>query len=275
VTLDRDEIGAVPVEARPTGLKRKLQMVFQNPDSTLNPSHSVGYSIARAVRRLKGLAPGAARREPKGSLESSSSFPNLHRENRPSFPAVRSSGSRSRRALAAIRMWWWPTSRFLRSMCRSGSHHQPSFRTAGRARRSLIFISHDLAVVRYLADDVAVMYLGKVVESGPADACSRRPGTPTPRHCSPRAGARSRPPPCAHHFGGNAFARKRHRLPVRLALPRKLGAICDEAPPATQHGTDGHRIACHIPLVDLTRLDAAGPPRGPAVSYPTLHSAAA
>ena len=57
VTLDGVEVGALAVDARSPALKRKLQMVFQNPDSTLNPSHTVGYAIGRALRRLQGRAP--------------------------------------------------------------------------------------------------------------------------------------------------------------------------------------------------------------------------
>jgi ABC-type glutathione transport system ATPase component len=49
VTLDGVEVGTVAIEARSSALKRKLQMVFQNPDSTLNPSHTVGYAIGRAL----------------------------------------------------------------------------------------------------------------------------------------------------------------------------------------------------------------------------------
>ncbi|HYB40415.1 MAG TPA: oligopeptide/dipeptide ABC transporter ATP-binding protein, partial [Candidatus Methylomirabilis sp.] len=57
------EVGQLRVEARPFVLRRALQMVFQNPDSTLNPSHSVGYAIGRALRRLRGLSPEERARE--------------------------------------------------------------------------------------------------------------------------------------------------------------------------------------------------------------------
>src|SRR5262249_60875084 len=51
VELDGTEVGSARVESRPLTLKRTIQMVFQNPDSTLNPSHRVGYAIGRAFRR--------------------------------------------------------------------------------------------------------------------------------------------------------------------------------------------------------------------------------
>ena len=61
VSVEGVDISAVPVERRPQGVKRKLQMVFQNPDSTLNPSHSVGFAIVRSLRRLKRLGGRQAR----------------------------------------------------------------------------------------------------------------------------------------------------------------------------------------------------------------------
>src|SRR2546427_3225559 len=52
------EVASVRVESRSLTLRRTIQMVFQNPDSTLNPSHSAGYAIGRAVRRLRRMAGG-------------------------------------------------------------------------------------------------------------------------------------------------------------------------------------------------------------------------
>src|SRR5208282_5061805 len=55
VSVEGLDIGGVPVERRAQNVKRKLQMVFQNPDSTLNPSHSVGFAIERSLRQLKNM----------------------------------------------------------------------------------------------------------------------------------------------------------------------------------------------------------------------------
>ena len=62
VALDGSDIGGIRVEDRTSAVKGKLQMVFQNPESTLNPSHSVGFAIERSLRRLKSLT-GASMRE--------------------------------------------------------------------------------------------------------------------------------------------------------------------------------------------------------------------
>ena len=63
VQLEGIEVATTRVESRPLALKRTIQMVFQNPDSTLNPSHSVGYAIGRALRRLRRLSGSEAARE--------------------------------------------------------------------------------------------------------------------------------------------------------------------------------------------------------------------
>ncbi len=96
VTLDGEEIGGLRVEARPVRLKRKLQMVFQNPDSTLNPSHRVGYAVARALRRLKGLRPAAAAREALELFEVVKLSPELAQR----MPHQLSGGQKQRVALA-------------------------------------------------------------------------------------------------------------------------------------------------------------------------------
>src|SRR5262245_39190292 len=56
VSLGGKEISKIAVEERDAAIKRAIQMVFQNPDSTLNPSHSIGYVMSRAIRKLRGLS---------------------------------------------------------------------------------------------------------------------------------------------------------------------------------------------------------------------------
>jgi len=264
VTLDGEEIGSTPVEARPAALKRKLQMVFQNPDSTLNPSHAVGYSVARAVRRLRGLAPREAWREAGRLL----SVVKLQPEFVNRKPSQLSGGQKQRvaiaRALAGnpeVVVADEPVSALDVSV-QAAIINLLSELQAERAA-SLIFISHDLAVVRYLADHVAVMYLGKVVEFGPVDAVFAPPYHP---YTEALLSAVPEPDP----------DRRQDRIILEGSLPsaidvpkgcpfasrchRKLGEICETTPPPAHQLADGHRIACHIPADELTRLQTAGLP---------------
>jgi peptide/nickel transport system ATP-binding protein len=115
---------------------------------------------------------------------------------------------------------------------------------------TLVFISHDLSVVRYLADHVAVMYLGSVLEHGPVDQVFTPPYHPVHRGLAGgRSGARSRPRRRARRAAGHDSARARGaaRLPAATRCLRKVGAICDDTPPPVQRLPGEHRIACHIP----------------------------
>jgi peptide/nickel transport system ATP-binding protein len=136
---------------------------------------------------------------------------------------------------------------------------------------SYLFISHDLSVVRHLADRVAVMYLGQIMETGSTSQVFAPPyhpytealvsAVPVPdptvvqeriRLDGPVPGAGNLLPGC----------------PFQSRCPRKLGSICEtEAPPVRVAG-EGHTIRCHVPLADLARF-------GPVIELPpTLDTAA-
>ena len=129
---------------------------------------------------------------------------------------------------------------------------------------TLIFISHDLAVVRYLADHVAVMYLGAVAEFGPVERVFAPPW-----HPYTEALLSAVPVPDPDAVGGRIVlegavprATERPRgCPFATRCPRKVGAVCDDTPPPVQRLADGHRLVCHIPAAELQRLQSmiAGP----------------
>ena len=178
-TLGGTEIGGRPVDARPVALRRQIQMVFQNPDSTLNPSHTVGHAIVRALRRLRGLGAAAARREAEQLL----AVVKLPPEFVGRKPHQLSGGQRQRvaiaRALAGdpdVIVADEPVSALDVSVQAAIVNLLSELQTDRGA--TLVFISHDLAVVRYLADHVAVMYLGKIVEFGPVEAVFSPPYHP-------------------------------------------------------------------------------------------------
>src|SRR5206468_797705 len=179
VVLDGAEVGQIAVDRRPAALRRKLQMVFQNPDSTLNPSHTVGYAVGRALRRLRRLSPAEARRETARLLDVVKLPPELVARK----PHQLSGGQKQRvaiaRALAGdpdIILADEPVSALDVSVQAAIINLLTELQAARGA--TLVFISHDLAVVRYLADSVAVMYLGRVVEFGRASEVFAPPWHP-------------------------------------------------------------------------------------------------
>jgi peptide/nickel transport system ATP-binding protein len=123
---------------------------------------------------------------------------------------------------------------------------------------TLIFISHDLSVVRYLADRVAVMYLGKIVEFGEVEDVFLPPYHP---YTESLLSAVPIPDPDLKQkriiLEGNLPSVRNipAGCPFATRCPRKIGEICDTTPPPERRTPTGHRIACHIPLEELNRVD--------------------
>ena len=133
-----------------------------------------------------------------------------------------------------------------------------------RAREgaSYLLISHDLDVIAYLADEIAVMYLGEIVEIGPTEAVYNLPSHPYTEALisaipepDPTSGkqrillegdvpsARDLPQGCRFH----------------TRCPRKIGAICENEAPPLRDASDGHVIRCHIPIDELVALQSQPP----------------
>ena len=266
-TLGGTEIGRRPIDARPVALRRQLQMVFQNPDSTLNPSHTAGHAIVRALRRLRGLGTAAARREAE-RLFTVVKLPPEFVERK---PHQLSGGQRQRvaiaRALAGnpdVIVADEPVSALDVSV-QAAIVNLLSELQADRGA-TLVFISHDLSVVRYLADHVAVMYLGQIVEFGPVEAVFSPPYHPVHGGAAlRRADPRSRG---AARRGSSWRGRSRAPRSGRPAARSAPAAPARSARSATtrRHPEQilgrGHRLACHIPAEELSRLQtiSASPP---------------
>ena len=246
---------------------RAIQMVFQNPDSTLNPAWSAGAILGRAVNRLGGLR-GAARRARVEDLARRVRVEPQHLEAK---PGELSGGQKQRIAIArafagspTLVICDEPASALDVSVQASILNLLAELQASGGI--SYIFISHDLAVVRYLSDRIAVMYLAELMEIGGAEAVF----TP-PQH--PYTEALMSAIPTID------FAHPRRRIPLRGAVPslsappsgcrfhtrchRMLGAVCIEQEPPWQDVGEGHAYRCHIPadeLCDLQVAAAAGDP---------------
>jgi peptide/nickel transport system ATP-binding protein len=252
------------IDEREEKLIQELQMVFQNPDSTMNPSYTVGHQISRPMLRFKTRSKGEVRGEVIKLLESMRLGENYYDR----LPRQLSGGEKQRvgiaRALASypeLVLCDEPVSALDVSVQAAILNLllevQQEFNT------TLIFIAHDLSVVRFFSDQVAVMYLGQIMEIGPADAIYAPPYHP---YTEALLSAVPIPDPTVQQkhirlegavpsaMNPPSGCRFHTRCPRREMLPDG-GAICETEIPPWREAADGHRIFCHIPLETLETFD--------------------
>ena len=168
VVFDHEAIQSLPVERRPVKTISSIQMIFQNPFDTLNPSYSVGSQIVRTLERFRVGANDAERRDTMLGLLDLVKLPRAfaHRS-----PRQLSGGQKQRigvaRAFAGrprVIIADEPMSALDVSVQAAISELLMNLQR--ESKTTMVFISHDLSVVRYLADRTVVMYLGHIVEMG-------------------------------------------------------------------------------------------------------------
>ncbi|MBT8408902.1 MAG: ATP-binding cassette domain-containing protein, partial [Alphaproteobacteria bacterium] len=171
VYLDGQNIGDVPIEDRSTKNVADVQMVFQNPFDTLNPSMTVGRQIIRA---LEIFQIGRNEKERRQRMLELLDLVKLPREFAGRMPRQLSGGQKQRvgiaRAFAGdarIVVADEPVSALDVSV--QAAVTDLLMEIQREHKTTLLFISHDLSIVRYLSDRVMVMYLGHVVELGSTD----------------------------------------------------------------------------------------------------------
>ncbi|MGQ0677181.1 MAG: ABC transporter ATP-binding protein, partial [Rhodospirillales bacterium] len=256
--LGEADLAKLPVDKRPRDLRRRIQMVFQNPDSTLNPSHSVEFALTRPLRVLRGLGRADARREVGRLMEQVQ----LPAELLGRMPHQLSGGQRQRVAIARA-LAGQPD---LVVADEPVSALDVSVQAAilnllsdllQQSHIGLIVISHDLALVRHMADWVAVMYLGRIVEYGPADLVFQPPYHPYTEAllaAAPKPDPDQGPPKVVLTGAMPSSTQAIAGCPFASRCPRKLGPVCEAEPPPVRR-FDEHWIACHI---DLPPAAAAG-----------------
>nr|WP_042297387.1 ABC transporter ATP-binding protein [Paraburkholderia bannensis] len=263
------ELDGQPLAARLTQRSaqalRALRIVFQHPDASLNRALPVNRLVGRALARAESerTSTGADNAPRIASLLDAVRVPLRYLNAR---ARQLSGGLKQRVAIAQafageprVVICDEPTSAL------DVSVQAAILNLLARLQRergvSYLFISHDLDVVRYLADRVMVLYAGHVVESGPAHAVLGGPCHPYTETLLNAGSAVKENPARAAAISAAPYSGSGCVFSGRC--PRKLGAICDEtAPPFAADAlaeASSHRIRCHIPASELRVLQHATP----------------
>jgi peptide/nickel transport system ATP-binding protein len=242
---------------RPTADKRSIQMVFQNPDSALNRGWTVRRILGRSVNKLTGLK-GKAATERVDKLAESLRLTQRHLDLK---PRQLSGGLKQRVAIARafagdpkIVVADEPTSALDVSV--QAAILNVLSELQAKSRTSYLLISHDLGVVRYLADRIAVMYLGRIMEVGDSESVFKGPNHPYTEallsavpsldgEARTRIRLEGEVPSPANPPSGCVF---------HTRCPRMIPGLCEVTEPPLAEVEPGHLMSCHIPLEELRAL---------------------
>lgn len=234
------------------GSPETIQMIFQDPFSSLNPKLKVGTSIAEA---LKLSQPKRTKSEIQKATTEALELVGLNAEHASRFPHEFSGGQRQRIAIARalithpkVLVCDEPVSALDVSV---QSHILNLMRDIQKERNmSYLFISHDLHVIGYMSDSIAVMYFGRIVEYGSREAILTKPSHPYTKILMDTAPKT-----------GTAFHREYQALqgepPNPLAPPTGCAFhprcpykkdICSERSPELRISSCGHQVACHFDM---------------------------
>ncbi len=254
ILLDNRNIEQVPIEKRDAGTIADVQMVFQNPFDTLNPSMTVGRQIIRALEVFDIGNSDADRRQRMLELLDLVKLPRAFAER---MPRQLSGGQKQRvgiaRAFAGgarIVVADEPVSALDVSV--QAAVTDLLMEIQRNEKTTLLFISHDLSIVRYLSDRVMVMYLGHVVELGDTEQVFSPPYHPYTEallSAVPIAdtsvqkthivlegdipSAMNPPPGCPFQ----TRCRWKSKVP---------GGLCEKDVPPIRTLAGGHQIKCHL-----------------------------
>jgi len=253
------DIGHLPVESRGPHVVSQVQMVFQNPFDTLNPSMRVGDQICRV---LEIFEIGANDRDRWQRMLELLDLVKLPREFATRMPRQLSGGQKQRIGIARAFAGHprcviadEPVSALDVSVQAAVTKLLTDIQR--ESRTCMLFISHDLGVVRYLSDRIIVMYLGEIMEQGKTEAIFSPP-------YHPYTEALLSAVPIA-----DTHVKKRHvvlegELPSPLARPQGcpfqtrcryyMKGVCEQPLPERDMG-DGHIIHCHLPVEELNAME--------------------
>ena len=263
IRLCDENVQSTPMQQRNTDTVSSVQMVFQNPFDTLNPSMTVGRQIIRALE-IFGIGKSDAER--KARMLELLDLVKLPRAFAERMPRQLSGGQKQRvgiaRAFAGgarIVVADEPVSALDVSV--QAAVTDLLMEIQRKEKTTLLFISHDLSIVRYLSDRVMVMYLGHVVEIGTTDQVFSPPYHPyteallsavpiadtkvEKKHIVLEGdipSAMNPPPGCPFQ------TRCRWKSKVE-------GGLCEREVPPLRTMADGHQIKCHLPEDELRGME--------------------
>jgi oligopeptide/dipeptide ABC transporter ATP-binding protein len=256
-----EDVARRPVTQRTLAQRRALQMVFQHPHETLNPSQTIGAQIARAFKKSGMVRNARALRTLMLDVLDRVQLPCTLAQRR---PHQLSGGQKQRVAIArafaaqpALVVADEPVTALDVSVQAAVIELLLEMqRTHGT---TLLFISHDLGVVRYLADQVIVMYLGQVMERGTVDevfAPPYHPYTEALLAAMPGVASQRQRAPSVLEGSMPSVIDPPRGCPFVTRCPRQLGAVCEEVSPPLQQVTANHVLVCHIPIESSHRSSA-------------------
>ena len=243
----------VDVEKRNSEQLRRIQLIFQNPDESLNPRHTVVEILAQPLRLYFGLTGKTLRDRAILILEKV----RLSEEYLDRYPSQLSGGEKQRVAIARafiaepeVVLCDEVTSALDVSVQAAVLELLNDLKRLNNT--TYIFVSHDLAVVKALSDRVAVLYQGRLCELGSTKNVFSGPSHP---YTEVLLGAVLEPDPDmilnlvaddTVELGPPALG-----CPFQRRCPRKLGSICEEMTPPERLLEVNHTILCHISVEDL------------------------
>jgi peptide/nickel transport system ATP-binding protein len=255
-------------------LRRRIQMIFQNPDTALNPRHPVRRILGRTIMLLGDESSRTGRLERLKDLASSVRLEQRHLDLR---PVALSGGLKQRVAIArafagapSLVLCDEPVSALDVSVQAAILNLLVDLQTSRGV--SYVFISHDMAVVRYLADRIGVMYLGQLVELGPTAGVFQAPHHPYTEaliSSVPSLDLGSVPDRIRLAATYPSVADPPTGCRFHTRCPRALGDLCRTQEPPWHATDNGNSYRCHIAPLQLLQLQTR-PADEPHVSKPAV-----
>ncbi|MBZ8134004.1 ABC transporter ATP-binding protein [Afifella sp. IM 167] len=251
VLLGNVELGKMPVEKRSPETIAKLQMIFQNPFDTLNPSHTVGGQIARVIKKF-----GVEKDEEKINQRVLEllDIVKLPRDFAKRRPRQLSGGQKQRVGIArafagnpSVVIADEPVSALDVSVQAAVTELLMDIQRENRT--TLLFISHDLSVVRYLADRIVVMYLGQIMEQGTTEEIFSPPYHPYTEallSAVPIADTKVKKRHIVLSGEIPSASNPPEGCPFCTRCPYVIEGTCETVPPPIRAFGPGHLIACHL-----------------------------